>query len=90
MISGANGINPGISLSQEDVLDGDYPLTMLGRVYVKVTGKVEVGDMLTTSPKPGFAMSAKDYSKANGTVVGKAMTGNDEGEGMVLVLVNLQ
>lgn len=90
VISGANGINPGISLSQEDVLDGDYPLTMLGRVYVKVTGKVEVGDMLTTSPKPGFAMSAKDYSKANGTVVGKAMTANDGGEGMVLVLVNLQ
>ncbi|MCO6492882.1 MAG: hypothetical protein J5I98_30970 [Phaeodactylibacter sp.] len=90
MISGANGINPGISLSQEDVLDGDYPLTMLGRVYVKVTGKVEVGDMLTTSSKPGFAMSIQDHSKANGTVVGKAMTGNDEGEGMVLVLVNLQ
>ncbi|MCB0578695.1 MAG: hypothetical protein KDD10_05235 [Phaeodactylibacter sp.] len=90
VISGANGINPGISLSQEDVLDGDYPLTMLGRVYVKVTGKVEVGDMLTTSPKPGFAMSARDYSKANGAVVGKAMTGNDGGEGMVLVLVNLQ
>jgi hypothetical protein len=90
VISGANGVNPGLSLSQEDVLDGDYPLTMLGRVYVKVTGKVEIGDMLTTSSKCGYAMSVTDFSKAHGTVIGKAMTGNEEGEGMVLVLVNLQ
>ena len=90
VISGANGVNHGISLSQEGILDGEYPLTMLGRVYVKVTGKVEIGDMLTTSSKAGYAMAVKDFSKANGTVIGKAMTANEEGEGLVLVLVNLQ
>ncbi len=64
IISGANGINPGISLSQDDVLTGDYPLTMVGRVYIKVVGKVEVGDMLTTSHLPGHAMAVSDFSKA--------------------------
>ena len=77
-------------LSQKDVLEGDYPLAMIGRVYVKVTGKVKVGDFLTTSSKAGYAMAVNDYKKANGTVVGKAMGSNGSGEGMVLVLVNLQ
>jgi hypothetical protein len=90
IISGANGINPGLSLSQSDVLEGEYPLAMLGRVYVKVIGKVEIGDMLTTASIPGFAMTVEDFSKANGAVIGKAMTRNEAGEGMVLVLVNLQ
>jgi hypothetical protein len=90
IISGANGVNPGLSLSQKDILEGDYPLTMLGRVYVKVTGEVQIGDMLTTSSKTGFAMAVKDYSLAHGAVIGKAMTNNETGDGLVLVLVNLQ
>ena len=90
VVSGANGVNPGLSLSQKDVLEGDYPLTMLGRVYVKVTGKVNVGDMLTTSTKHGYAMAVEDHSKANGSVIGKAMTAHGKGDGLVLILVNLQ
>jgi hypothetical protein len=90
IISGANGINPGISLSQEDVLEGDFPLAMVGRVYVKASGKVEVGDMLTTSDTPGYAMAAADPGRSYGAVIGKAMTANESGKGMVLVLVNLQ
>jgi hypothetical protein len=90
VISGANGIKPGLSLSQEDVLEGDYPLAMLGRVYVKVTGKVAAGDMLTTSEIPGRAMAVKDNEAPRGSVIGKAMTSNDGGEGMVLLLVQPQ
>ncbi len=90
VISGANGINPGISLSQNDVMEGEFPLTMVGRVYVKATGIIQVGDMLTTSHLPGHAMAVSDFSKAHGTVIGKAMSANESGEGMVLVLVNLQ
>jgi hypothetical protein len=90
VISGANGVNPGLSLSQEDVLEGEYPLAMLGRVYVKVAGSVSAGDMLTTSTKPGFAMAVKDYDRSRGAVIGKAMTSNEKGEGMVLVLIQPQ
>lgn len=90
VISGANGINSGLSLSQEGILDGEYPLAMLGRVYVKVTGPVIVGDMLTTSTKPGYAMAVRDYEKARGAVIGKAMMSNEKGDGMVLVLIQSQ
>jgi len=90
VISGANGINPGVSLSQEEVLDGEYPLAVLGRVYVKVTGKVEVGDLLTTSNLPGHAMTAMDFEQSRGAVVGKALSSNNGKEGLVLVLIQPQ
>lgn len=35
-------------------------------------------------------MRASDPNRANGAVLGKAMTGLKSGRGMVLVLVNLQ
>jgi len=90
VISGAGGINSGLSLSQEGVMEGEYPLAMVGRVYVKVIGKVEAGDMLTTSTKSGFAMTAQKRKKSHGAIIGKAMSANDNGEGLVLVLLNLQ
>ncbi len=46
--------------------------------------------MLTSSTTPGVAMKVTDYEKAHGAIVGKAMTALEEGEGYVLVLVNLQ
>ena len=48
------------------------------------------GDLLTTSDVPGHAMKVADHSKAQGAVLGKAMTGLKEGRGKVLVLVTLQ
>jgi hypothetical protein len=38
----------------------------------------------------GYAMKATNRDQAYGAVIGKAMTGLDKGEGLVLVLVNLQ
>ncbi len=35
-------------------------------------------------------MKATDLSKAQGAILGKAMTGLDQGQGLVLVLVTLQ
>jgi hypothetical protein len=46
--------------------------------------------LLTTSNTPGHAMKAADAVKAQGAIIGKAMTGLKEGKGLVLVLVNLQ
>ncbi len=66
------------------------PTGMVGQVYVKATGKINVGDLLTTSNTPGHAMTAKNKRKSPGAVIGKAMSGQDGGEGFVLVLVNLQ
>lgn len=87
-ISGANGIKPGLTLTQEGTaLDGTHPVALDGRVYVKVTGSVEVGDLLTTSNEPGRAMAVKNRKKAFGAVIGKALESDSDGDGLVLMLV---
>jgi hypothetical protein len=53
-------------------------------------GPIEPGDLLTTSSAPGQAMKVTDHARAQGAILGKAMTGLSEGNGMVLVLVALQ
>ena len=93
IVSGANGINPGIALHQEGALDGDQNVALSGRVYVLADathGAIEPGDMLTTSSTPGHAMKVTNHARAQGAIIGKAMTGLAKGRGMVLVLVTLQ
>ncbi len=92
--SGANNINPGLILKQEGTIaDGEVPVALSGRVYCKADasfGKIKPGDLLTTSITPGHAMKAKNHRKAQGAIIGKAMTGLDSGTGWVLVLVAMQ
>lgn len=94
VISGANGIKPGMMMGQEgSIADGKHPVALTGRVYVYADasgGPIEPGDLLTTSTLPGHAMKAADSARSQGTVLGKAMTRLESGTGMVLVLVNLQ
>ena len=47
-------------------------------------------DFLTTSDVPGEAMKASDGQRAQGAILGKAMTPFDGAHGTVLVLVTLQ
>jgi hypothetical protein len=93
IISGANGINPGLSLRQEGALDGGQNVALTGRVYVLADaskGTIKPGDLLTTSSTPGHAMKVANPTRAQGAILGKAMSGLKEGKGMVLVLVTLQ
>ncbi len=93
VVSGAGGVNPGICLSQDGSLDGETLVAMNGRVYVKATaagGAIQPGDLLTSSDLVGHCMKATDRTKSHGTVIGKAMSALESGEGLVLVLVNLQ
>lgn len=94
IISGAGGVEPGMLMTQTgSIADGDYPVALTGRVYCFADasyGKIQPGDLLTTSDTPGHAMKVVDYTRAQGAVLGKAMTKLDEGRGMVLVLVTLQ
>ena len=53
-------------------------------------GAIGPGDLLTTSSTPGHAMKVTDHARAQGAILGKAMTGLSESKGMVLVLVTLQ
>jgi hypothetical protein len=93
VVSGAGGLNPGLTLSQKPVTDGGVNVALSGRVYALAdasNGAIKPGDMLTTSSTPGHAMKATDRERSYGTVIGKAMTSLDEGKGLVLVLVSLQ
>ena len=93
IVSGLDGVRPGISMIQEDMLEAGENVALSGRVYVKANtsaGPIEPGDLLTTSDIPGEAMKAADHARAQGAILGKAMTALPQGDGSVLVLVTLQ
>jgi len=94
VVSGANGINPGLTMKQEGtVADGSLPVALSGRVYCWADasyGSIKPGDLLTTSKTPGHARKVTNSTKAHGAIIGKAMTGLKSGKGLVLVLVTLQ
>ncbi len=93
IISGAGGLETGMIMGQEGTIaDGGYPVALSGRVYCRVdatNGSIRPGDILTTSDTPGYAMKVADYSKAQGAIIGKAMSSLENGRGFVLVLVSL-
>jgi len=94
VISGAGGVNPGMVMGQTgSIADGKHPVALTGRVYCQVDASyaaIRPGDLITTSDTPGHGMKVTDHAKAQGAIIGKAMTGLDAGKGLVLVLVGLQ
>jgi hypothetical protein len=94
VVSGAGGVKPGLLLRQEGTrASGRHPVALTGRVYCLVDagrGAIAPGDLLTTSATPGHGMKVRDHTRAQGAIIGKAMTALNEGRGLVLVLVSLQ
>jgi len=94
IISGAGGINPGLVMGQKgSIVDGKQPVALSGRVWTycdATRNPIKPGDLLTTSAIPGHAMKARNYQRAQGAIIGKAMTTLKGGRGLVLVLVSLQ
>ena len=78
-------VRPGIVMDRARKETGDWsvhaeesrvPVALVGKVYCKVDasyGPIRVGDLLTTSPTPGHAMTVGDQSMAFGAVIGKAL-----------------
>ncbi len=94
IVSGAGGVKPGMLMGQAGTAaDGKHPVALTGRVYCYVDadpGAIKPGDLITTSARPGHGMKVKSHDKAQGAVIGKAMSPLDKGQGLVLVLVSLQ
>jgi hypothetical protein len=73
IISGAAGI----VLNKQQTPGNRRPIALVGKVYCKADaqyGRVEVGDLLTTSATERHAMKASDVTQAFGAVIGKALT----------------
>ena len=94
VVSGANGLSAGAILGNLPGSENSPPIALSGRVWVHCdtsNGAIEPGDLLTTSDAPGHAMKVTDFSRAQGAIIGKAITGLEiGGAGLVLVLVSLQ
>jgi hypothetical protein len=77
----------------------DIPVAIIGIVPTKVScenGPIAPGDLLTTSPTPGYAMKAKPIIVAGGSIyppgaiVGKALEPLANGKRLVRVLITLR
>jgi len=95
VISGANNLSAGMVLPD---LAGEkttlaLPVALSGRVWVycdATKNAIRPGDLLTSAATPGHAMKVVNYTRAQGAIIGKAMTELKSGRGLVLVLVSLQ
>jgi hypothetical protein len=93
VISGAEGLKPGIILNRHGSPSSRRAIALTGKVFCKVDARysaIEVGDLLTTSPTPGHAMKAGDPQKAFGAVIGKALRAMGSGQGFIPILAALQ
>lgn len=96
-VAGAVSAKPGVILGERG--DGKSLVAQSGRVRVKVDagyGAIRAGDLLVTSPTPGYAMRSRPL-RVNGTtlhrpgtILGKALEPLPSGKGEILVLLTLQ
>ncbi|MBS3788992.1 S8 family serine peptidase [Candidatus Bipolaricaulota bacterium] len=89
LAAGVVSTKPGYTLSEEGS-EANVPMALLGTVPVKATtenGPIGLGDLLTTSSKPGYAMVCNEPSKCSGAIVGKALASLEQGEGKIRILL---
>jgi hypothetical protein len=85
-VAGIVSTNPAHLMNSH--LEGEHvtAVALQGRVPVKVLGKVRKGDMLVTSPTPGYAVVNNEAGV--GQVIGKALENKeDSGKGIVEAVV---
>lgn len=96
-VAGVVSARPGLLLGEAG--EDKVKVAQSGRVPVKVDasyGPIAVGDLLVTSPTPGYAMRSTPVDLGGvpihrpGTLVGKALEPLPEGQGEILVLLTLQ
>ncbi len=93
VVSGAGDIPVGAVLGNLPGCEDAPAIALSGRVWVQCDAgehAISPGDLLTTSDTPGYAMKVTEQARAQGAILGKAMTSLSSGEGLVLVLVTLQ
>lgn len=92
IIAGAGDFKPAIILDKR-ASAGRLSVALVGKAFCKVEAEhapIEIGDLLTTSGTPGYAMKAEDPVRAFGAVIGKALRSHPAGRGLIPVLIALQ
>lgn len=96
-VAGVVSAQPGITLGEKS--DDKVLVATTGRVLVNVdatNGPIEIGDLLVTSDREGFAMKSVPVEIGGvrihrpGTLIGKALEPLRSGAGKILVLLSLQ
>jgi hypothetical protein len=96
-VAGAVSKQPGLILGEQS--DTKEMVAQSGRVRIKADAKygaIRIGDLLVTSPTPGYAMRSRAIKVAGqalhrpGTLLGKALEALPNGKGEILVLLTLQ
>ena len=96
-VAGAVSRQPGLLLGESR--DGKAMVAQSGRVRIKADatyGAIRIGDLLVTSPTPGYAMRSRPLKVGGqslhrpGTLLGKALEALPNGKGEILVLLTLQ
>jgi hypothetical protein len=94
VVAGGGEYKPGILLDRDSQSSRRrQQISLMGKVFCKVDAQyspIEVGDMLTTSPTPGHAMTVRDLHKGFGAVIGKALRPLPKGQGLIPILIALQ
>lgn len=93
VVSGGGAYKPAIVLDRRASSEGRASLALVGKVFCKVDADpapIGVGDLLTTSNRPGFGMKATDTAQTPGAVIGKALKPLPTGQGVIPILVALQ
>lgn len=96
-VAGAVSAQPGVLLGERG--DTKSLVAQSGRVRIKVDtkyGAIKAGDLLVTSPTPGYAMKSTPMKVHGmelhrpGTILGKALESFTNGKGEILALITLQ
>jgi hypothetical protein len=93
VVAGAGDFRPAITLDRQAKSECRLPISLVGKTYCKIDcqyGAIEIGSLLTTSPTPGHAMRVDDVTKAVGAIIGKALSSQSRGKGLIPILVTLQ
>jgi hypothetical protein len=93
VVSGAGDLQPAVVLQRVETDIPRLPIALVGKAFCKVDaafGPISPGDLLTTSPTPGHAMKVLDRSRALGTILGKALSMQGEGQGLIPILLALR
>jgi len=90
VVSGAGNLRPAILLNRINSKQRRMPIALIGKTFCKVdatSAPIKAGDLLTTALTPGHAMKVLDHTRAIDAIVGKALAGLKDGQGLIPILV---